>query len=246
MRIGIFSDTHGNLAALEAVLATLRAQGCDTFACIGDTVGYGPLPNECCTIVRNVASVVIKGNHDAAVARDMDYSYYYLAARRALDHHHDILAADNLEWLKSLPYEGRIGEVYFTHGSPIDPLEFEYVFTPEQAAACLEVWERLGKITFVGHSHLCKSFAVSQDRERAFEVVTTDFEVRPGFRYVVSVGSVGQPRDRDARAACVVYDVEDSRCRFLRVPYDIDATAKLIYMNPHLADSFATRLFAGV
>src|SRR5499427_3878138 len=107
MRVGIFSDTHSNLEALSAVLGALKNEGVDKYVCLGDTVGYGASPNECCDLVRGIAAFTILGNHDAAVAGRMDYSYYYDAARQALDLHASMITPENLSWLKSLPYEVR-------------------------------------------------------------------------------------------------------------------------------------------
>ncbi len=244
MRYGIFSDTHANLTALEAVLRAFDSERIDEFVCLGDTVGYGPQPNECCDLVRRTAKHTILGNHDAAVAGRMDYSYYYDAARKALDHHAAMLSPENLEWLTRLPYKIEQGDVHFCHGSPVDMEEFEYIFTVEQAATCLSIWQQMGRVTFIGHSHLCKSFAISS--ERVYEVITKSFELRPNFRYVVSVGSVGQPRDHDPRASYTIYDTDSASFEFRRVEYDVQRTASQIYVEPQLSDSFGSRLFVGV
>lgn len=244
MRYGIFSDTHANLNALECVLRSFDEEKIDTFVCLGDTVGYGPQPNECCDIIRRLSKYTVLGNHDAAVAGRMDYSYYYDAAREALDHHASVLTEENLEWLKSLAYKHEDGDTHFCHGSPLDLEEFEYIFSVDQAASCIPIWEDLGKATFIGHSHLCKSFAVGL--ERAYEVVTKDFELRDEFRYIISVGSVGQPRDHDPRASYTVYDTDKNRFEFKRVDYDVQSTAQLIFDMGQLSDSFGARLFAGV
>src|SRR4029077_13656704 len=136
-RIGLFSDTHANLEALQAVLAALDQAQPDQLVCLGDTVGYGADPNECCDLVRGRAAFCILGNHDAAVAGRMDYSYYYDAARQALDLHASHLTPNNMAWLRALPYERREGHVNYCHGSPVNLEEFEYVFSAEQAARCL-------------------------------------------------------------------------------------------------------------
>ena len=254
MRYGIFSDTHANLGALTSVLRCFERDGVDELVCLGDTVGYGPQPEECCRLVRENARYTILGNHDAAVAGRMDYSYYYEAARQALDLHANVISEESHAWLKSLPYKVETGAetgatqaspgTHFCHGSPVDLEEFEYIFTVEQAATCIPIWEQLGQITFIGHSHLCKSFAIS--RERVYEVVTKTFEVRPEFRYVVSVGSVGQPRDHDPRASYTIYDTDRGTFEFKRVEYEVAATAQLIFQQRDLSDSFGARLFAGV
>jgi len=243
MRIGILSDIHANYEALTAVVAAFEKERIDKYVCLGDTVGYGGSPNECCDVVRNLVAFTILGNHDAAVAGRMDYSYYYDAARQALDFHAEILSKENMDWLRSLPYHRREGDLYFCHGSPVNLEEFEYIFAPEQAARCLPIWDELGEVTFIGHSHLCKAFALS--REEVFEVVAPKFVIRSGHHYIISVGSVGQPRDYDNRASYVVYDTDERVFEFKRVAYDIEAAANKIYAAD-LERNFGNRLFLGV
>ena len=243
MRLGIFSDTHANLEALSAVLEAFGHERVDKLVCLGDTVGYGANPNECCDLVRERASFTILGNHDAAVAGRMDYSYYYDAARQALDLHAQLLSAENKSWLQSLPYEVREGHVSFCHGSPVNIEEFDYIFAPEQAARCLPEWDRLADVTFIGHSHLCKSFALEPDD--VHEVVAQKFELRAGHKYIISVGSVGQPRDYDNRASYTIYDTEERVFEFKRIAYDIDAAAQKIF-SAKLERNFGNRLFIGV
>jgi diadenosine tetraphosphatase ApaH/serine/threonine PP2A family protein phosphatase len=243
MRIAIFSDVHANIEALAAVFDAYKSERIDKYVCIGDVVGYGASPNECCDLIRTKAAYTILGNHDAAVAGRMDYSYYYDAARAALDMHAKLLTPENMTWLRGLPYEVREGEVHFCHGSPVNLEEFEYIFSVEQAARCLEIWDQLGTVTFIGHSHLCKSFALT--REDVFEVVATKFAIRPDHRYIISVGSVGQPRDYDNRASYTIYDTEERVFEFKRVAYDIDAAAAKIFATD-LERNFGNRLFLGV
>ena len=243
MRYGIFSDTHANIEALDAVIAAFEAERIDRYVCLGDTVGYGASPNECCDKIRGIAAFTILGNHDAAVAGRMDYSYYYDAARNALDMHANQLTPANMQWLKDLPYEVREKDLTFCHGSPVNLEDFEYIFSTEQAARCLPFWDQLADVTFVGHSHLCKAFALT--KAEVFEVVATKFEIRPDHRYIVSVGSVGQPRDYDPRASYTIYDTDERTFEFRRVSYDIDAAAQKI-LGSQLERNFANRLFLGV
>lgn len=243
MRIAIFSDVHANIEALAAVFDAYKSERIDKYVCIGDVVGYGASPNECCDLIRTKAAYTILGNHDAAVAGRMDYSYYYDAARAALDMHAKLLTPENMTWLRGLPYEVRESDVHFCHGSPVNLEEFEYIFSVEQAARCLEIWDQLGTVTFIGHSHLCKSFALT--REDVFEVVATKFAIRPDHRYIISVGSVGQPRDYDNRASYTIYDTEERVFEFKRVAYDIDAAAAKIFATD-LERNFGNRLFLGV
>lgn len=245
MRIGIFSDVHANLEALSAVLEAYKAENIDRFCCLGDVVGYGANPNECTSIVRDVTEVTILGNHDAAVAGRMDYSYYYEAARQALDAHANALTPENLKWLRALPYKHMIEEakLLLCHGSPVRIEEFEYIFAPEQARECLPILDSLGDVTLIGHSHLCKVFALQPGDVQ--ELPAEDFNVEPGTKYIVSVGSVGQPRDYDNRASYTIYDSDTRRFEFKRTEYDIDLAATKIFES-NLERNFGHRLFIGV
>jgi predicted phosphodiesterase len=245
MRLGIFSDVHANIEALSAVMEAFRHENIDEYYCLGDVVGYGASPNECADIVRKVAKVTILGNHDAAVAGRMDYSYYYEAARHALDTHARLLTAENLAWLKTLPYKHELNNVglHLCHGSPVRLEEFEYIFAPEQARECLGIWDELGDLTLIGHSHLCKVFALRPGEVE--ELPARRFTLRKGWKYVVSVGSVGQPRDYDNRASFTIFDTEKREFEFKRVEYDIESAASKIFAGS-LERNFGHRLFIGV
>jgi diadenosine tetraphosphatase ApaH/serine/threonine PP2A family protein phosphatase len=245
MRYGILSDTHANIEALETVLKAYESERIDKFICLGDTVGYGASPNEACNLMRKTVSQTVLGNHDAAVAGRMDYSYYYHAARHVLDKHAQMLEPDNMAWLKSLPYEFRENGVLFCHGSPISVEEFDYIFARDQAAQCLAIWERLPQLTLIGHSHLCKAFAINPNHDGAQEVVTLKFQLRDEWKYIVSVGSVGQPRDFDPRASYTIYDSDTKTFEFKRVEYDTKTAASKILASD-LEPNFGTRLFLGI
>ena len=245
MRLGIFSDVHANVEAMSAVMDAYASEEIDIYHCLGDVVGYGGSPNECANIVRDVAESTILGNHDAAVAGRMDYSYYYEAAREALDWHADELTADNMEWLKGLPYRNRLSEVGvdLCHGSPIRLEEFEYIFAPDQAVECLAIWDELEQLTLIGHSHLCKVFELRPGQVE--ELPADDFVLKDDAKYIVSVGSVGQPRDYDNRASYTVFDTEARKFMFRRIEYDIEGAAAKIF-EAKLERNFGQRLFIGV
>ena len=246
MRLGIFSDVHANYEALSAVLEAYRSERIDVYYCLGDTVGYGGSPNECADMVRETAKKTILGNHDAAVSGRMDYSYYYEAARHALDAHAACLSPENMSWLKSLPYQERLEDidVLLCHGSPVRLEEFEYIFAPEQARECLSIYEKLGHLTLIGHSHLCKVFALSRTGT-VEELPAVPFELQPDKKYIVSVGSVGQPRDFDNRASFTIFDTAAKRFEFKRIEYDIELAADKV-LRARLERNFAHRLFIGV
>src|SRR5919198_169495 len=213
MRLAIISDIHSNLEALTEVLKAAEHHKVDRIVSLGDIVGYGASPNPCCDLVRSVTEVTLLGNHDAAVAGRMDYSFYYDAARHALD------------W------------------SPIDPKAYEYIFALEQARELMPHAADLPEVTFIGHSHLCKAFAIGNGEVN--DVVAQKFGVRRGYKYIISVGSVGQPRDYDNRACFVVHDTDARTVEYVRVEYDIETSAQKIF-DADLALNFGKRLFLGV
>src|SRR5687768_16044064 len=127
MRLAILSDVHAKIEALTTVIKAYKREKIDEYFYLGDVVGYWASPNECADIVRKTAKVTILGNHDAAVAGRMDYSYYYEVARYALDQHARVLSKENLEWLKALPYKHPLRQwgLDLCHGSPLRLEEFE-------------------------------------------------------------------------------------------------------------------------
>lgn len=245
MRIGIYSDIHANLEALNAVINAYEQEHIDFFLCAGDVVGYGANPNECADLVHAMTKEVVLGNHDAAVTGLMDYSYYYDAARKVLDLHTMLLNDDNLTWLRELPYSRIYKEigVKLCHGSPLNEKEFEYVFTQEHASTLLPVFDALEKITFIGHSHLCRVFALTPGTVE--EIAHKRFVIDGDRKYIISVGSVGQPRDYDNRASFTVLDTDTREFNFKRVEYDIETAASKIF-KAQLERNFGNRLFIGV
>jgi predicted phosphodiesterase len=246
MLIGIFSDVHSNLEAMTTVVESYEAldEEMDMYVCLGDVVGYGAEPNACCEIVRDMAEYTILGNHDAAVCGRMNYAFYYDAARNALDWHARQLREEHHEWLRTLPYRKDWKELSFCHGSPINLEDFEYVFNVFQANQLLDHWQDLQHITFIGHSHLTKAFSLHEEGG-AQEIHGPTLTFEDDKKYVVTVGSVGQPRDNDNRACFGVYDTEAQTFQYHRVEYDIRESARKIFESD-LSSDFAKRLFFGI
>jgi predicted phosphodiesterase len=245
MRIGIFSDIHSNLEALNAVTTAYKSEEISEYLCCGDVVGYGANPDECIDRVRSITNNVVLGNHDAAVGGLMDYSYYYDAAREVLDIHKKMLSPENRNWLKNLPYSRyfKALDITLCHGSPVSEKEFDYIFTPEQAYALLPHYDSLSNITFIGHSHLCRVFALTQ--KTVEEIADKTFIADTERKYIISVGSVGQPRDYDNRASYTIFDTDSRIFTFKRIEYDIESAAAKIF-KLGLERNFGNRLFIGV
>ncbi len=243
MRYGILSDVHGNLEALEAVLAYFAKEKLDGLLFLGDAVGYGANPNEVCERLRPLVQHGVVGNHDAAVSGRMDYTDYYDAARHALDWCASQLSAENLEWLRRLPYKVRLGAVEISHGSPILPEAFDYLFTADQVVGLLPDYDTLADVTLIGHSHLTVAFEISDDL--VAPMIQSQIVIKPGHKYIITVGSVGQPRDRDPRSCCGILDTDKRVFTYHRLDYDRETTRKKI-VKAGLAPVFGDRLLVGM
>ena len=243
MRYGIVTDVHGNLEALQACLTHLEQQNIDAWVFLGDAVGYGANPDEVCTLLRERCSISIVGNHDAAVAERMNFDAYYEAAKEAIVWCRGQLSEANRAWLGELPYKAEAQDVVFCHGAPVTPEAFDYVFGVEDVNLLISEADALASVSFIGHSHLAIAFEI--EGEQVASIVESEFVCDPARRYIITVGSVGQPRDRDPRACCGVYDSETRRFAYHRVPYDIE-TARQKILDAGLSPIFADRLLLGV
>jgi diadenosine tetraphosphatase ApaH/serine/threonine PP2A family protein phosphatase len=156
-----------------------------------------------------------------------------------------MITEENMKWLRDLPYKVTLDElgVHLCHGRPVRLEEFEYIFAPEQARECLPLYDELGHITLIGHSHLCKVFSLTETTVE--ELPPVDFTLDPDRKYIVSIGSVGQPRDYDNRASFIIFDTERKEFEFRRVEYDIETAADKV-LRAKLERNFAHRLFIGV
>lgn len=242
MRTAILSDIHSNLEALEAALAAISHLNVGRIVCLGDLVGYGPDPQQVVTRVRQVADFTIMGNHDAAVAGKMDFLYYYDSAKEALLWTREQLSLENLAFLQGLPYIHEEERGCYVHGEPLEPETFNYLYLFEHAEFMRYHYDRLKDVTFVGHSHLRRVYELSPDD--VIELPVEDLIFRPDRKYAVAIGSVGQPRDYDPRAAFAVYDDKSHAVTFHRAEYSVDAVAEKI-LKAGLPDYFATRLYSG-
>jgi diadenosine tetraphosphatase ApaH/serine/threonine PP2A family protein phosphatase len=242
MRVAVISDIHGNLHALEAVLADIDRQAPDEVWCLGDVVGYGPCPNECVSLVRERAALALCGNHDLAVIGKIDLSEFSGDAAAAARWTRDVLTPEAAAWLASLQPAATRPEVELFHGSPRDPV-WDYVLSEE--VALFSLLQTTAPVVLVGHSHV--ALALGWDGEQiegglAPEGTEVDHRDR---RWLLNPGSVGQPRDGDARAAWLLIDDEASRGTFRRVTYPIDKTQAEI-REQGLPTALAARLAHGI
>jgi diadenosine tetraphosphatase ApaH/serine/threonine PP2A family protein phosphatase len=246
MRIGIFSDVHANLEALQAVLSAYQHASIDRYVCLGDTVGYGANPNECCQLVRDIADLVILGNHDAACTGRMSTEWFNDAARIALEGHQRMLDAAHMRWLAQLPYRIELNGMLFCHGSPYRQEEFPYIVDEADVAALVRQDCAHQSLIFVGHTHRGTAFVWrEQPALRIWEDPHPTVRVLPDHRYVFNVGSVGQPRDGDWRASYGIFDTDVGAFELRRAEYDVDtAGGKIARLG--FPPALSERLFLGV
>ncbi|MFT6862138.1 MAG: putative phosphodiesterase [Akkermansiaceae bacterium] len=236
MRYAIVSDIHANIRAWDAVFVDLRSRGAEVIVCLGDVVGYGPKPAEVLEAVRSVTDHFVMGNHDAAAVGVMDYSIFNKHARQAIAWTMTELSPEAKQFLASVPLAIEAGEIFFVHAEISEPGRFDYIDSVEIAEQNFAGNEHF--VSFVGHTHLPKIFERADDgsvRELLDETRSLD----PQRRYIVNVGSVGEPRNPDdLRARYVVYDSETREVDFRRVEFDIvayreDLEATTLTLRPY-------------
>jgi predicted phosphodiesterase len=249
MRALVISDIHGNLEALNAVLAA--AEPYDVLWNLGDVVGYGGSPNEVVALMREKAQVNVRGNHDRVCCGLTSAVGFNPVARAAAEWTKAELTEENLAWLKAMP-QGPVVPVQpgvtCVHGSPLN--EDQYILSMRDAWAPLQ--QAATAITFFGHTHLQGGFS---QKDHDWHEIKTQFRTKnakeswkmlipEGTRHLINPGSVGQPRDSDWRAGFVVYDSEAKEIVYHRVPYDLTAAQGRILMAG-LPERLAVRLREG-
>lgn len=244
MKVGIISDIHSNYEALSVALDWLDAQDIEEIVCLGDVVGYGADPNPCCQLIRENCNVTLLGNHDAAVIGVMDIGYYYAAAKQAIYWTRAQLSPENFQWLYSLPYTHvhEAHEAAYFHSAPIRPSGFYYVVQTKDALAHTAVYDKLKAFNFVGHSHLPNQYMIND--KKAKDVTGRALTAKKNRKFIVNVGSVGQPRDRDPRLCFGVFDSDAMSFNHVRLEYNIASAAAKI-QKAGLDQKFAKRLFVG-
>ena len=241
MKYFIFSDIHGNLEALEAVLGVLSEEKECIPICLGDIVGYGPNPRECIQAVKDRNILCLVGNHDHAAIEEMDISYFNPYAKEAVLWTRSILQEQDVEFLRSLPVIRTLGNMTLVHATPCDPESWNYLFTLFDAQSNFKCFDT--QLCFVGHSHQ-PIVIVQKPSGECWVHPHTAIGVKDDHRLIVNVGSVGQPRDGNPDASYAVFDDEDGTIQVHRVPYELRKTQEK--MKRHgLPDYLIERLELG-
>ena len=233
MLTALISDIHGNLQALERALADIEARGADRVVCLGDVVGYGPDPEACVALVRERCALTVLGNHDAAVATEQGLDVLPRDGQTAAQLHRRWLGEDDLAWLADLPLRVDEAGATFVHASPARPEEWERLDSFPAVRAQFEAFD--APVCFVGHSH--KPAVASSS--------VGVLRVRAGHRFLVDVGSVGQPRDHDPRLSYALFDDEAFTLETVRLHYDVARTIARVH-DRQMPDGLGDRLRRGV
>jgi len=241
MRVAVISDIHANLHALEAVVEAIERDAPDAIWCLGDLVGYGPMPNECCTWAAERTQICLAGNHDLGTLDELDLGDFSPDAAEAAHWTRDVLTADARTFLESLDSSARSEGVAMFHASPRDPV-WEYVLSWEQARDAIR--DSGSDVTLVGHSHVPLAIVDGRGAIGGHAAEGTEADLIGG-RWLLNPGSVGQPRDGDPRAAWLLLDLEAKHASFRRAAYDVERTQAEI-RERGLPDALAERLSYGV
>ena len=244
MLYGIVSDIHANLPALDAVLQRLSDAGVRKYLCLGDIVGYGASPNECCALLRNLDCVFIQGNHDEAAVIPGSEEGFTPAARKCILWTREALSEENREFLRGMPPTAVAGDIALCHGSWTDP--DLYITSPRDAVATFDAMPK--RLCFFGHTHYAEWYESTGADKWPRETFMPDggqLDLAGENLYLVNPGSVGQPRDGNSMAAYIIFDDESRRVFFERCPYNIRDTQEKILLSG-LPAKMATRLPLGI
>ncbi|MCX8082966.1 MAG: metallophosphatase family protein [bacterium] len=243
MRIGIISDVHGNLEALNSSLLFLQKHS-DSLVVLGDTVGYGPDPGECLEVVKGTANIILKGNHEEGIITT-NYTSFRTNARISLEWTASIISPDFLNIIKGFKEKAEVEDIIFVHASISSPL-FKYILNEKDTKDEFQLLDK--KICFIGHTHIPAGYRKKEDR---IDVIHPDFsgkmeiDIEDGYKYIINVGSTGQPRDGFPFACASIYDTEKHLFTLYRIEYPAEITRKKI-LDRGLPSVLARRVVQGI
>ncbi|MDQ7065204.1 MAG: metallophosphoesterase family protein [candidate division KSB1 bacterium] len=241
MRYGLISDIHGNLEALTVVIKELEKRNVDEVLCLGDIIGYGPDPEECVDLVKRYANVILAGNHDYAAMGILDISYFNPHARRAIEWTAGQISDETRKFLKERPLMMVYDDFTIVHATPAEPEKWNYILSLEDAADNFAHFHN--QVCFIGHSHV--PVIIAKDKRGKISVRKgQEIQLQDSEKYIINIGSVGQPRDLDPRAAFAIFDTETKHYELLRAAYDIQTTQQKI-LKKGLPYFLAERLAKG-
>lgn len=239
-RFAIFSDIHSNLHALEAVLADAAAESCTHYVCLGDIVGYNAYPSECLQRVRGLECPVVKGNHDEQASMLVGGEGFNPLAEEAIRYSREHLSAEERNWLRDLRLQRQVRDFTIVHATLDTPHKWGYIFNQLDAAGSFSYQHT--NLCFIGHTHTPKAYVRegSVRQIQPFDIV----KIEAGKKYLINVGSVGQPRDGNWQAAYALYDTGSEEVHLRRVEYDLEGAQQSI-LQAGLPERLAERLAHG-
>lgn len=237
MRIALFGDIHANLEALESVLADAAAQGVTDYVCTGDVVGYNADPAACLEIVREMDCPTVKGNHDEDASGTHSLDSMNPIAAAALEWTRSQLSDEQRQWLRRLRMVRQVADFTVVHSTLDQPANWNYVTNRFDAMANFSY--QFTQVCFNGHTHVPRVYVKT---DKVQEIPADSIIIEDGAKYFINIGSVGQPRDGDWRAAYAIYDTDQKLVTIRRIEYDIPVTQKKILeagLPPMLAERIA-------
>lgn len=241
MRYGIFSDIHSNLEAFDEVIKAYKKESIDTYLCVGDAVGYGADPQDCIEKTKALVSITVAGNHDWAAVDLFSTEYFNPLAAEAILWTKKKLSNSGSSFLGSLKLVYENQDLTLVHGTLDNPHDFNYLeddYAAGQSFECLKT-----NICFVGHSHVAGAFVLDKNGEISYSR-SGSIRIVPDKKYIVNVGSIGQPRDGNPKAAYCIYDTARAEVTIKRIDYDID-TARNKIIKAGLPKFLGDRLLTG-
>jgi predicted phosphodiesterase len=240
MRYAIFSDIHGNLEAYQEVIKEYKNEKIDQFLCIGDIVGYGADPKECIRKTQELEAITVAGNHDWAAVGLIDMAYFNPLAKQAIYWTVNQLDKEEKEFLKTLDLVYENQDLILVHGMLNEPAKFHYLLDKVVAEENFNLMKK--NICFVGHSHTAGVFIEYQNS--ISYLLEPKIKIESNKNYIINVGSIGQPRDRDKRASYCIFDTEKKEVILKRINYNIKKTQEKI-VRAGLPPFLASRLAVG-
>lgn len=241
MKAAIIGDIHSNLEALNAVIKNIKKRRIKRIFCVGDLVGYGANPNECIELCIEEANAIVAGNHDWATIDKTDVRAFNPAAAEAICWTRKNTKKENLDKLKNLKLHNAVDNILLVHASPNNPTAWKYLFSLEEFEHEFSHFKE--QVCFIGHSHIPS--AAFQDANGYADFLSENpFPLIRKRKYIVNVGSVGQPRDLDPRASYAIYDGNDDSIEIIRLEYNIPLAQQKI-IDAGLPEVLADRLLVG-
>lgn len=249
MKILILADIHSNFEALKEVFYYIKVKGIGINKCfiLGDVIGYGPSPNECIKFVKNIPSCkIVPGNHEWAVIRKISLDYFSESARRAILWTQEVITKSNLDSISNLSItettEHNRLSYLFLHGSPINKIE-EYILNNYIAKQNFDVFKE--NVCFFGHTHVPVLYIKHDNKINSCYLNDgMTLEIKQGYKYLINVGAVGQPRDGDPKASFGILNTDKRALTIKRIEYNYELTQKNI-IDSGLPEFLARRLAYG-